>query len=387
MKYTLKPGTRLQHFVIKKLIGIGGMGAVYLAEDTSLSRDVAIKTLHIAPEDYVNNIDRVKRFIEEAKVLAQLSSPNITIIHYISKVDDEIPFIVMELLKGETLKQYSKKKTINLNFALKVLIEVSDALEMVHEKGIVHRDIKPGNLFLTKNGEIKILDFGIAKWDNEQSLVRTKTNQLVGSVDYLPPEVFTGKKSHKTIDVYALGITIMNLMTEEDIMLNDTTTIEISMHDELRHPRLPKEMERELPREFIDLLYDMVKEDPDQRPQSMKEIHFRSTGILEEKPKLKLKDLNIVHKDDFRSSKKKDERKKNKKIGLGRKNKLDQIEDQKTEKEFPMQFIAGVIIFFLLLFGKYSFDKLNSANQKQSRKASSLPIGANSKNKKGPEGP
>lgn len=278
MENSLRPGDRLKHFVIKKLIGSGGMGDVYLAHDETLSRDVAIKTLKIDPELYMDNIDTVKRFLSEAKVLAQLQDPSITTIYYISKAEEKFPFIVMEYLEGLSLKECYETLPVEFNLALDVLIQVSKGLEIVHKKGIIHRDIKPANLFKTTSGYIKILDFGIAKWLDDPGGAETKTNQFVGSLIYTPPEVFKKSVSNEALDIYSLGITVMTIITGEQ-PFDGSTTYEVLDQIQNTQARFPLKVKNLLPQDFVDLIYQMVEKDPRDRPKSMQEVYQRASEI------------------------------------------------------------------------------------------------------------
>lgn len=278
MKYSLKAGDRLKHFVIKKPIGHGGMGEVYLAHDESLSRDVAIKTLSVLPEEYADNFANIKRFLSEAKVLAQLSDPSFTTIYYVSTLDEQLPFIVMEYLEGSSLKDYYQSQRVTFSFALKVLQQVSHALSIAHAKDIIHRDIKPANLFVTDSGQVKILDFGIAKWLNDPNRVETKHNEFMGSLMFTPPEILDGDSSHDKIDIYALGITLMTML-EGDYPFQADSQYELM--DQIRNdPALfSKSFSRNLPAQLVDLIYQMVEKDPRDRPRNMQEVYQRSLKL------------------------------------------------------------------------------------------------------------
>lgn len=295
MGNSLKPGDRLKHFVIKKLIGSGGMGDVWLAHDESLSRDVAIKTLQIDPDEYMENFDNVKRFLSEAKVLAQLQDPSITTIFYISKLEEKFPFIVMEYLEGQSLKEYYLTNPVNLDLILDVLIQVSKGLEIAHRKGIIHRDIKPANLFKTESGYIKILDFGIAKWLDDPGGAKTNTNQFVGSLIYTPPEVFKSSGVSDKIDIYSLGITAMTMITGEQPFNGETT---YNVLDQIQNvqARFPEPIKKKLPEKLVDLIYQMVEKDPRDRPESMQEVYQIANQIKSGTNSINVASFNI--KDD-----------------------------------------------------------------------------------------
>src|SRR6476619_5984381 len=152
-------GTKLAHYEIQSQLGIGGMGEVYLATDTKLGRSVAIKIL---PAMFASDADRLARFRREAQVLAALNHPNIAQIYGIEEAGDT-RCIVMELVEGETLQERIRRGPIPVVEALKIAKQIIEALETAHEKAVIHRDLKPGNVMLTSDGKVKVLDFGLAK--------------------------------------------------------------------------------------------------------------------------------------------------------------------------------------------------------------------------------
>jgi serine/threonine protein kinase len=152
-------GTRLGPYEIVAPIGVGGMGEVYRARDTRLGRDVAIKVL---PAEFAADPERLRRFEQEAKAVAGLDHPNILAIHDVG-THQGAPYIVTELLEGESLRERLQDGAIPVRKAVEIAVQVAQALAAAHEKGIVHRDIKPGNVFVTRDCRVKLLDFGIAK--------------------------------------------------------------------------------------------------------------------------------------------------------------------------------------------------------------------------------
>src|SRR5271170_3197354 len=160
----LTAGTKLDGYEILDQLGAGGMGEVYRARDASLKRDVAIKVL---PTSYSRDHDRLRRFQLEAESAAALNHPNILSIFHIGQYDDS-PYIVSELLEGETLRDRFRRGPMRLREALDIAVGVAHGLSAAHEKGIVHRDLKPENLFVTKDGRVRILDFGLAKLKQQQ---------------------------------------------------------------------------------------------------------------------------------------------------------------------------------------------------------------------------
>src|SRR5437773_3858743 len=161
---TLSIGTRLGAYEIQSALGAGGMGEVYRARDTRLGRDVALKIL---PESFVHDPDRVARFRREAQVLASLNHPHIAAIYGLEEANGS-QFLILELIEGGTLADRLKSSPLPVDEALGVARQIADALEAAHEKGIIHRDLKPANVAFTAGGQVKVLDFGLAKRSEER---------------------------------------------------------------------------------------------------------------------------------------------------------------------------------------------------------------------------
>ena len=208
------PGTSLAgRYEIIRELGKGGMGEVYLAQDTNLKRQVAIKVL---PRQFALNKERLARFEREARVLASLNNPNIATIYGLEKADSQ-QLLVMELVEGETLADHIRRGPLPVKDALKVCLQIAEGLETAHEKGIIHRDLKPSNVKITPEGNVKILDFGLAKALHEDPTVSdiskspTLTDQMtqpgviLGTAAYMSPEQARGKKVDWRTDIWAFG--------------------------------------------------------------------------------------------------------------------------------------------------------------------------------------
>jgi Tol biopolymer transport system component len=217
----LATGTRLGSYEVAAQIGAGGMGEVYQAHDTKLGRDVAIKVL---PEAFAHDADRLSRFQREAKMLAALNHPNIATIHGLEH-SDGVQYLVMELVSGETLAERVKAGPLGIDEALKIAVQIAEALEAAHEKGIIHRDLKPANVKLTPEGKVKVLDFGLAKAfggdtstediGNSPTLSMAATMQgvILGTAAYMSPEQARGKAVDKRTDIWAFGCVLYELLT------------------------------------------------------------------------------------------------------------------------------------------------------------------------------
>jgi Tol biopolymer transport system component len=208
---SIPAGTRFGPYEIAALVGAGGMGEVYRARDTRLGRDVAIKTL---PAAFASDVDRLRRFELEARAASLLSHPNIVTVHDVGTAEG-IPYIVSELLDGENLRERLNRGPFAPRRAIEAAATIADALAAAHARGIVHRDLKPENLFLTREGRVKILDFGIAKLTAPETsdspaaaataTIHTDAGVAVGTLGYMAPEQLRGQIADHRADLFALG--------------------------------------------------------------------------------------------------------------------------------------------------------------------------------------
>jgi eukaryotic-like serine/threonine-protein kinase len=228
----LAAGTKLGSYEVVAAIGAGGMGEVYRAHDTKLGRDVAIKVL---PEAFAHDPERLSRFQREAKMLASLNHPNIATIHGLEQSGDT-SYLVMELVSGETLAERVKAGPIGIEEALKITVQIAEALEAAHEKSIIHRDLKPANVKMTPEGKVKVLDFGLAKafaadTTNEDlgnsptlSAAATMQGAILGTAAYMSPEQAKGKTVDKRTDIWSFGCVLYELLTGRQAFQGETTT-------------------------------------------------------------------------------------------------------------------------------------------------------------------
>jgi Tol biopolymer transport system component len=226
------PGRRLGPYEILSAIGAGGMGEVYQAHDTKLGRDVAIKVL---PANFVNDPERLSRFQREARMLAALNHANIATIYGLEQCDG-VTCLVMELVSGETLAERVKAGPPGIEEALKIAVQIAEALEAAHEKSIIHRDLKPANVKLTPEGKVKVLDFGLAKAfagdtanddpSNSPTLSAAATMQgvILGTAAYMSPEQARGKACDKRTDIWAFGCVLYALLTGRQAFQGESTT-------------------------------------------------------------------------------------------------------------------------------------------------------------------
>jgi len=203
------PGSQLDHYEIVELIGKGGMGEVYRAKDTRLPREAAIK---ISAEQFS------ERFSREAKIIAALNHPNISTLYDIGP-----NYLVMELVEGPTLADRIKQGALSLEEASTIARQIADALDYAHEKGVVHRDLKPGNIKIRPDGLVKVLEFGLAKVggtpvassDESPTITigQTQAGMILGTAAYMAPEQAKGKEVDKRADIYAFGLVFYEMLS------------------------------------------------------------------------------------------------------------------------------------------------------------------------------
>ncbi len=216
----MDPGTRLGHYEIIGPLGAGGMGEVYLAEDTRLRRKVAVKVL---PDEFVGDPQRLARFEQEARAAAALNHPHIAVVHDIG-TEGDTHFMVQEYLQGQSLREALEKGSLPLDKALDLATEVGEALAAAHKAGIVHRDLKPDNIFVTEQGHAKVLDFGLAKLmematptgraaSMSPTMLGTVAGQVMGTAGYMAPEQVNGEEVDHRADLFAFGCVLYESIT------------------------------------------------------------------------------------------------------------------------------------------------------------------------------
>jgi len=230
----IEPGTRLGRYEIRSQIGAGGMGEVYLARDPKIGRDVAIKVLPAALSD---DKERLARFEQEAQAAGSLNHPNILAIYDV-QTEDGAPYVVSELLEGETLREMIGGTPLPIRKALGLGLQAAHGLAAAHEKGIIHRDLKPENLFVTLDGRLKILDFGLAKLtetnghDSKSDLptrkVNTDAGAVMGTVGYMSPEQLRGKPVDQRTDIFSFGTVLYEMLSGQKAFQKDSTADTIS---------------------------------------------------------------------------------------------------------------------------------------------------------------
>lgn len=201
-------GTKISHYQILDKLGEGGMGIIYKAEDLKLKRTVALKVL---PESFTRDEESRRRFIYEAQHASSLQHQNICTIHEINETEDGQYFIAMDYYEGETLKSKISREQLSIDEIINIITQITEGLRKAHEKGIIHRDIKPANIFITKDGVIKILDFGLAKKVDQTQF--TRRDMKFGTTEYMSPEQIKGEKVDHRTDIWSIGVLLYEMLT------------------------------------------------------------------------------------------------------------------------------------------------------------------------------
>lgn len=286
-------GKKVSHYRVLEILGGGGMGVVYKAEDIKLGRRVALKFL---PEELSNDPAAMQRFEREARAASTLNHPNICTIHAVEEHEGQ-PFIVMELLEGHTLyytlsaEADSKSNSFRLDLLLDTALQIIHGLEAAHQKGIVHRDIKPANIFITNRGQAKILDFGLAKLHESESadpqpqltagpkpkqelnplLTLTRTGVTVGTAAYMSPEQVRGERLDQRTDLFSFGLVLYEMATRQRAFPGDTAAV---LHDAIlnRVPVPARELNAQIPVKLENIISKALEKDRETRYQTAAEI-------------------------------------------------------------------------------------------------------------------
>jgi eukaryotic-like serine/threonine-protein kinase len=281
----LAAGTRLGVYELSGALGAGGMGEVYRARDPRLGRDVAIKVL---PDRLSGDPSALARFEREAKVLAALSHPNILAIFDVGS-GNGISFVVMELLPGETLSSRIAQRRLDWPEAVRIGIEIAEGLSAAHARGIVHRDLKPENIFLTRDGHIKVLDFGLASCGSafnraaaefgSTAELATATGAVMGTVPYMSPEQLKGMRADARSDIFSFGCVLQETITGKEPFVRATRAETVSAILTEAAPSL-KQFDPSIPAELDQAVKRCLNKEPDQRFQSAGDLAFHLRQIL-----------------------------------------------------------------------------------------------------------
>ena len=277
----------IHHYRVLELLGSGGMGVVYKAEDQKLSRQVALKFLHMNPAPTSAAIDR---FMREARTASSLNHPGICTIYEVNE-DEGRPFIAMELLEGQTLSQVLSNGPLEIGLLLRLAIQIADALDTAHGQGILHRDIKPANIFLTSRGQAKILDFGLAKSslprNAELSLAPTEVlttaqGVAMGTIAYMSPEQACGQELDTRSDLFSFGVVLYEMATGRQTFQGSTAAV---VFDAIlnRQPQAPIEVNASVPVGLERIIGRALQKDRELRHQSAAEMRDELDTVARER--------------------------------------------------------------------------------------------------------
>jgi Tol biopolymer transport system component len=269
-------GSRLGPYEVLSSLGEGGMGEVYLARDSRLERQVAIKVL---PADVAEDPERLRRFVREAKAVSALNHPNIATIYEIDEAEG-VHYLAMEYVKGETLEARVRRAGLDLPELLDIGLQAAEALQEAHAVGIVHRDIKPANIMVTTRGRVKVLDFGLAKRTQQEqpgeetaTLTESRTTPgiIMGTVDYMSPEQVSGREVDQRTDLFSLGVVFYNMLTRRLPFSGATRTDTMYkiLHEE---PEAIARFNNSAPPELERIVHKCLEKDREVRYQSAREV-------------------------------------------------------------------------------------------------------------------
>lgn len=286
---TLEPGTKLGRYLIVERLGGGGMGVVYKAQDTELHRTVALKVL---PPQLCRHPEYLNRFRAEAQAQARLNSPHVITLYSLL----ELPageVLVLEYTDGQTLEQRLKSGgPLTPEDAVPIFDQALKAVEHIHAAGVVHRDLKPGNIFLTRAGQIKLMDFGVAKIMDHSDHGAHRT--MVGTLLYISPEQINGHTTDFRSDVYTLGVSLFEAVTGRLPFERRTDYALMHAHVQERPPR-PKDFQRRIPAELEWVILKAIEKDPDRRFQSAAEFRkaLLKLGLVERHQRAAIKTVGF----------------------------------------------------------------------------------------------
>src|SRR5688572_84583 len=274
---TLSAGRMLGHYEILGTLGKGGMGVVYLATDTNLGRKVALKFL---PAFFTSQKDRLRRFEQEARATSALNHPNILTVHEIGEADG-LRFIATEFVEGETLRQRIVRGPADLASSLNVAEQIASALAAAHAEGIVHRDIKPDNVMLRRDGYVKVLDFGLAKLTQQKQeskpedatlqMIQTSAGMVMGTAPYMSPEQARGLEVDARSDIWSLGVALYETVTGH-APFNGPTTSDVIVAVLDREPDWTLWPKGQIAAELEWIARKSLRKDKEQRYQTAKEL-------------------------------------------------------------------------------------------------------------------
>lgn len=269
-------GREIKHYKITGLLAKGGMGEVYLAEDTRLDRKVALKFL---PAEFARDEHWMRRFFREAKAVSALNHPNIVTIHEIGQVDEQ-HFIVNEFVEGSTLRNVMRSRPFSIEDALRIVVQACSGIEAAHARGFVHRDIKPENIMVRSDGLVKILDFGLARFEkdgstNDINSVHTQKGVIMGTTSYMSPEQARGKEVDGRTDIWSLGIVLAEMITGKPPFSGETTSDVVAAI-----LTKPAELDAGIPADVAAIINRALEKETAMRFQTAAEFYAALKGLI-----------------------------------------------------------------------------------------------------------
>jgi eukaryotic-like serine/threonine-protein kinase len=280
-------GQTIGHYQVTREIGSGGMGEVYLAQDTRLGRHVALKLL---PTLFTTDNDRLRRFEQEARTASALNHPNVCVIHEVGETEEGHHYIAMEYVEGETLRQHMTSTRMELSNVIDVAVQIASALKAAHEVGVMHRDIKPENIMLRRDGYVKVLDFGLAKLTEQRAAdlaapagarVKTDTGLVMGTSSYMSPEQARGLAVDGRTDIWSLGVVLYEMVTGEAPFKGETTSdVIVSILD--REPQPLEHCRPAVPAELQEIVSKTLSKSREERYQTIEELAGKLKSLKQE---------------------------------------------------------------------------------------------------------
>ena len=267
-------GQNLGHYRLLSTLGIGGMGEVYLAEDTKLERKIALKLL---PAQFSEDKERKKRFEQEAKAISTLNHPNIITLYGIERIED-LNFIATEFIDGKTLRELIAENSLSWQETIDIALQITNALESAHSLGIIHRDIKPANIMIRRDGIVKILDFGLAKLSklggdsvDLETREHTAQNSVMGTINYMSPEQALGETVDFRTDIFSFGVVLYEMLTGTKPFngISDAAIYNATINQQ---PAAISEINAEIPNALERIVFQAIEKKRDERYQTISEL-------------------------------------------------------------------------------------------------------------------
>ena len=279
-----KGAPRIGPYQVVRQLGAGSMGIVYLAEDSRLGRQVALKVL---PREFASNNERRRRFLREARAASRISHPNVAHVYEVGE-HEGVVFLVLELVDGDTLSSMLSEEQMTAARIVQIATEIADALDAAHQEGVIHRDLKPGNIMITRRGRVKLLDFGLAKLrrvSGEEASgpsTLTASGLVVGTVEYMSPEQALGHEIDERSDLFSLGSVLYEMATGVQPFRGANKLRVVSQILNLR-PEAISRLNRAIPADLERIILKCLEKDPVRRYQSSRELladlrNFRRHG-------------------------------------------------------------------------------------------------------------